>query len=333
MKNIASKEIEIYKKQFRKLVLTEGADEKLIERYSIANEIGYQIYKSFTDKELLEILRKKAQLLNHTPSQKEVPKVFKEYIKTRFEKWPYALKEAGLSKAAGSGGKTLDKIKEENAEKKKLIEELQKITENQGYIPHPHQVPEISEKLKKYATSWGDIVKEAGLDTLVVKNKKLEKERDLDRETKNLLLDIKEQAYKVGRAPLKSEIATDKKDKLLKAFGSWRNVLFQIDLEPVKRIKPFANTFIDYRKKTELGKHNPALTNCLYRVLNLTDQDKMDLAELKNLADARGGKVEKKDVPKELKKRLVASCGTWTNALWQIGIDSNNAAKSSKKRL
>ncbi len=42
--------------------------------------------------------------------------MLREYIRERFQKWPYALKAAGLSKAAGKGGKSLSKQQEEAEE-------------------------------------------------------------------------------------------------------------------------------------------------------------------------------------------------------------------------
>lgn len=323
-----SRERYIYKKQFQKLVLEyEGKENNLIERYSIKKDIGNEIYKSFSDKELLQILRLKAKTLNHTPSQKEVPLIFKEYIKARFKKWPYALKEAGLSKAAGSGSKNLTELEKENKKRKEMIVELRKLTMEKGYIPHPHEVPEISKELKKVSSSWSDIIKEAGLDKLDLKSNNLIKEKNIEPEIQEILDEIKKNAYEKGRAPLKSELESEIKKILLDRFGSWRNVLFQIDLEPVRRIRPFANTFIDYRNRKELGKHSEVLTNCYYKVLNLREEDKKDLKELKKIADANGGSVDKKDVSKDMKKRLQQSCGTWSNALWQIGIDISKDKK------
>ncbi|SHH98917.1 hypothetical protein SAMN02745823_01798 [Sporobacter termitidis DSM 10068] len=59
-------------------------------------EAGRRLYNSFTDEELLDILRLTAAELGHTPSQKEIFCVYRAYIRRRFTNWPTALRAAGL---------------------------------------------------------------------------------------------------------------------------------------------------------------------------------------------------------------------------------------------
>lgn len=74
------------------------------QNYALNTPRGKQIYASFTDEELLNVLREEAKKLGHSPAQKEIFWPLRIYIKIRFKKWPYALTKAGLSKSAGSGG-------------------------------------------------------------------------------------------------------------------------------------------------------------------------------------------------------------------------------------
>ncbi|MBQ6685596.1 MAG: hypothetical protein IJM99_05745, partial [Firmicutes bacterium] len=44
---------------------------------------------------------------------------------------------------------------------------------------------------------------------------------------------IRRTAKRLGRSPLKNEIPSGTYGELLKKFGSWRNILYQIDMEPL----------------------------------------------------------------------------------------------------
>jgi disulfide oxidoreductase YuzD len=57
---------------------------------------GRMLYTSFSDEELLDILRHAADKLGHAPSQKEIFCVYRAYIRRRFNNWPMALRAAGL---------------------------------------------------------------------------------------------------------------------------------------------------------------------------------------------------------------------------------------------
>jgi len=59
-------------------------------------EAGGRLCDSFTDEELLDILRKAAAEQGRAHAQKEVFCVCKSYIRRRFTNWPTALRAAGL---------------------------------------------------------------------------------------------------------------------------------------------------------------------------------------------------------------------------------------------
>ena len=77
--------------------------------FSMDSPVGYQVYLAFDDKELLEVIRKMAVMLNHSPSRKEVFWPIRDYAKRRFKRWPYVMERAGLSKSTGKGGPPLKK--------------------------------------------------------------------------------------------------------------------------------------------------------------------------------------------------------------------------------
>lgn len=62
------------------------------------------VYQSFSDAELLDILREKAAELGRNPGQKDLFCVYRMYIRRRFTNWPRAMTAAGLRPPkAGSG--------------------------------------------------------------------------------------------------------------------------------------------------------------------------------------------------------------------------------------
>lgn len=272
-------------------------------------------------------IEKKAEKLNHAPSQKEVSAVFCAYIKARFGKWPYALQKAGLSKGAGSGGKTMEKLADEVKEKEEIFESLRAFTRENGYIPHPHQVPEVSRKLKKYMHSWGEVVEAANLRAIKQQNMRVSEPGEISAENKAILSELKAGAYARGRAPMRSEVAKEKRAVLLREFGSWQNALNQVGLEPVRKITPFSNSYIDYRKRDEVGSHKMSIQDCYYKVLNLSEADEQDLQVLREFIQRENRVPAQKEIPTEVRRRLQKRCGTYTNALYQIGIEPSRKDK------
>ena len=57
---------------------------------------GRKLYKSFSDEDLLDIIRREAAVLSRIPAQREVFCVYREYILRRFGNWIKALQAAGL---------------------------------------------------------------------------------------------------------------------------------------------------------------------------------------------------------------------------------------------
>lgn len=57
---------------------------------------GKLLYQSFSDEELLDIIRQETAVLGRIPAQREVFCVYREYIRRRFGNWIKALRAAGL---------------------------------------------------------------------------------------------------------------------------------------------------------------------------------------------------------------------------------------------
>ncbi len=308
-------------------------------QYSMGSQMGKQVYGSFTDGELLEYLKSLANRLNHAPSQREVFWVLRAYIKCRFGKWPYALKAAGLSASAGSGGRTMEQQESDREELAELLQQVRDKAVALGRIPHPKDLPEACRRLKRYYERWGQVLEAARVKEELLEDKLLEKSalrriEDLEPEYLEMLKLVRADAERRGRCPVHGETEPAVQRALIRRCGSWRNALYQIGLTPVIRRKPFNGTYIDYRKSENRTKHSGRLYDCFYKVLNLSEWDRSALAYIDWLYRSTGRIPLKEDVPKDLRKRLQADCGTWANALFQIGIspdDYYDAVRKSRR--
>ena len=303
-------------KEFQK----ENRSSSIWKNYAASGARGHCIYESFTDEELLHFIRSEAKRLNHAPAQKEMFWIMRDYIKRRFQKWPYAMKAAGLTASAGKGGKTLEQIEKDNEKLELLLEKVRGKALELGKIPHPKDIPEVCAEVKKYYSDWGSVIEAACIDPHTLNEEVVYQIENLEPEYRTMLENVKTFANELGRSPIHGEINMDVKRALIRRCGSWRNALYQVGLEPVVRIRPFHGIYIDYRRGNNRDEHTNSLYNCYYKVLNLSEQDKADLEEVRERYLQTRVIPTKKDVSKELRLRLQKACGSWANVLYQIGI-------------
>ncbi len=290
------------------------------QSFSLKTEAGRVLYKSFTDEELLSMLKDVSLLLNHSPSQGEVFWALRSFIKERFRKWPHALELAGLAKGAGSGGKSFDEIEKDNLECEAVLEDLRALTEELGHIPHPRKYPKLSKRVKRFFGSWGEALRASGIDCEQIGKETLEKKEIVDAGIREKLDFVKNKAVELGRSPMHTEVDDKIKKPLLEEFGSWRSVLYQVDLEPVVRIHPFERYYVDHRKDMNRKKHSMNIRNCYYKLVEPSEKVIAYLEELSKLIDELGYVPDKTQVPAEMRKALIEECSSWANALYQIGI-------------
>lgn len=288
------------------------------QTYSLETEQGRAFYETLEDEKLLEILQKRAEELRHSPTKKEVFWVLREYIRERFQKWPYALRAAGLSKAAGKGGKALSKQREEAEEYQMLLNEIRKKAKEICRIPHPRDLPQISIQVAKYADNWGKVILDAGIDEAFFQECAVYKIKNLETECVEDLSEIRQLSRQLHRAPLMGELPEDLKERVVKRCGSYRNALYQIGLEPVKKRNPFFSAKTGDTEQIEKKGHLTNLQNCYYQVVAPDIQTQKDLEQLYQYWKEHGEMPERKAVASELRKRLQQSCGSWANALYQI---------------
>ena len=300
--------------------LEEGAEDLNSEvyiNYSMQTQIGKAFYRSLSDALLLSVLKKRAEELAHSPAQKEMFWVWREYIKARFKRWPYALKAAGLSKAAGKGGKSLEQFEKEKEEYSRYLQIIQEKAAELCRIPHPKEIPEILEGLEKRGISWSEFVREAGIDRNFFRKRGVYTVRNLDAAEKEQLQLILELAWELGRPPLKEEVPNVLLQNLLSKCGSYRNVLFQIKLEPIEKKRSFSMKTKKKKRKDE-KKHRRVLRECYYQVLSKDDQYQKDMEMLWKWKEKEGKMPERRNIDPEVRRRLQKICGSWENVLRQL---------------
>ena len=218
--------------------------------------------KQYSDAELLGILKEAADRLGHSPAQKEIDPELRLLIKQRFGKWPYALQKAGLAKSAGRDGASLERMEEERQQFEAAMLQIRQAYADLGRLPQMEEMGELIPLLKSRFSTWAEVLKASGVDHGWSNEKSVEqiapfssvylkdygrtkvkqrpeeplvKVTDLDEYTRHQLGIVRRTAQRLGRAPLKSELPSGTYGDLLHKFGSMRNILYQIDMEPLTR--------------------------------------------------------------------------------------------------
>ena len=215
--------------------------------------------RQYSDAELLEYLKETADRLGHSPAQKEIDPELRLLIKQRFGKWPYALQRAGLSKSAGKDGISVEQMEEERRQFEEAMARIRELTEELGRLPEMDELGDMVPYLKMRFATWAEVLKASGVDRewsheesvekiapysgVYLKDygkqsakrasEELFKASNHDEVTQRQLGIVRRTAQRLGRAPLKSELPSGTYGDLLKKFGSLRNILYQIDMEPL----------------------------------------------------------------------------------------------------
>lgn len=293
------------------------------DNYALTTKKGRQFYSLLSDELLLSVLRLHAKTTGYSPSQRDLFWVWKVYIKNRFKNWPSALQKAGLPKSAGKNGQTLKRNNQLERRTDELLEQVKMEAIRLGRLPHPKDLPDVCSELKNRIPNWSEVLKKAQINNQFLSNNTTYKIADLENEYIEMLQEVKQLVLTLNRAPLHNEIETDLKKRLIRRCGSWRNVLHQLDLEPVVRIHPFSSTSIK-KANNKNRNHRISLHDCCYKVLQVDDQDQSRLDWLYQLSISLGRTPSKKDVPPHIRKQLNKTFGSWINTLYQLGITHLN---------
>lgn len=74
----------------------EAFDKEDLGQYDAKSFFGKQIYQSFTDQELIELIYEARERCGGLPRKKDMFFVYEQYIRLRFGNWPRALRAAGI---------------------------------------------------------------------------------------------------------------------------------------------------------------------------------------------------------------------------------------------
>ncbi len=281
-------------------------------------KIDLETYNSFSDDELISELQNFSKKLNRTPAQWELPNSLCYYLRKRFKNYPTALRQADLNRSAGLQSANLEKQELEKIKIKELLNDVAERARVLGRPPHLSDMELIHKQLKKKYKSWQEVLEASGA---IAKSRSTICKIDIiDAEIKILLEELQILAEKLNRPPMRSEIESEKLEKLSKYFGSWRNTLFQIGLEPVISVKSFSNSKFSADKN---GKklHSKTITDCNYKIIRKSDEEIESFNILKILFEENGSILNKNDVPENVRKILINACGTWHNVLYQLNFD------------
>lgn len=295
-------------------------DSKIWKLYARSTASGRYIYEAFTSEELLEILRLTAKQLGHSPAQKEVLWVVREYVRQRFGKWPYALTQAGLSKSAGKNGREYAEMEGEQRLYTECIEKIRQKADELGHPPHPHEMREQCEVLTKWFRTWAEVLDAAGVNRNWIGEHMVYHITGLEDEYRRKLSQVRDVSNSLGRAPMRQEIDSDTRAALIERCGTWRNALYQIGLEPVSRVSPFSTSYLLSVSKPANKLHKEILENSLYKVLNLDESDRKCLSIVKRKARQLKRTPIAQEIPKDVYLQLKKRCGSWRNILFQVGL-------------
>lgn len=195
-------------------------DDSFCIKFSLSSSEGRKFYKSLSDEVLLNILKEIACELGYPPSQRDVLWVWRDYIKHRFRKWPYALAAAELPKSSGSGGFSLKRANEDKERKEQIVKIVREAAKSLGRLPHPKDLLDTYWELNNCMYKWNEIIEAAKLDHDFFQQNSLYKVDDLEGEYVQLLGEVLSLANTIGRTPLRSEVDSNVKEKLVSRCGS-----------------------------------------------------------------------------------------------------------------
>lgn len=290
---------------------------------------GRQVCESFTDDELITILRESYQKLGRAPVQSDIFCFYRIYIKHRFGTWNAALKAAGLSRALNTrankpSAAECEMIDREEPDIRALLIRLSERWTSLGYPPGRKEFAD-SIALKRRFGSWSAALNAVeGLD-VYQRSLKGSDMSSLSPEEKDFLQELKETSVKLGRTPLKIEIPEETRCRLRICCGSWEEVLRYAGLVPLVG---------DELKRAEWDAEQRLKgKNLLFRISDPEPEYRELLEELKSLVKILGRAPLKEEMETSKRKKLQERCGSWRNALYQIDAAPLSKQEASKVKL
>ena len=247
------------------------------------------------------------------PAQKEIYWAWRAYLRQRFGKWPYALTAAGLSKSAGSGGKSLSRQEEERRQRAALLPRCEG-RRRARQVPHPTDLPGLRGPAQEYArpTCWPP--------RRGARAHRPPRDRSGRGAAGPCWRCSRPRPWSWAMRPPAQRGGRDHRGTLVNRCSSWRNVLYQIGLEPVVHISPFSGRGPGPAPRQD---PSPGKVTAPIRLLPAFSPRPGHTAQ----PDSGGGAgpslgcpPKRGEVPAQVRRQLQDACGSWANALYQLGL-------------
>jgi hypothetical protein len=295
--------------------------------------LGRQLSESYSNEELLEILRDAYRRNGRVPAKKDIFCFYRTYIKHRFVTWTAALKAAGLNRAFDSASSRMSdgdlmKLEREEPEIRRLLICLSERKLELGYAPCRKEF-EASETLKKRFVCWSNALHAA--DSFDAWQNKAKTDADcsdsLSPEEETILQELQSKAAQLGRTPLKKEISEETRCRLRTRFGAWDSALQRVGLVPLEGE--------DLEKARWDAEQRLRGNGVIYHIENLEPEFQELLQEVKILSLKLGRPPLKSEFDEKKRKKLQARCGSWRNVLYQIdeaALSKQETAKVKQRK-
>lgn len=205
---------------------------------------------------ILSQIRERADELHRPPHLTEMSDCI-EGLKYKFDTWNQVLEAAGINQE-WKNKHMLFTVEDFTKEEQGLLEKIKSKAQELGRPPLRKEIEnEIKEKLKIKCKTWRNTLYQIGMEPIEKpksfsatylddrKNKgKCHKEVlsnglykvfKLNKKEKEYLVQLREIVNDLKRAPIKEELPEDVYRGLMQVCGSYKNVLFQVGVEPLDK--------------------------------------------------------------------------------------------------
>ena len=287
------------------------------KKTNIISETGRLIYESFSDQELLDILRSAASRVGRIPNKSDVYCVYRSYIKIRFGCWNAALIAAGLLSKVENITNDSDYSDQETelmldrlSEGEQLL--LFKILAS-GELPHYYPAVQVAKKSRKAIIKIlkDEFEYESLISLLRYRDNILSPScASNEEELRQLSEYINKAAESLGRTPLRAELDEIKAFKLWRAQKGWSRAMQACGLEPLNNVQ-LKRAYEEYAIRSAAP----------YKVYpELSKEKALLLEELCNISRSLGRTMGKEDIPRELILKINKQFGSWKAVLTKMGI-------------
>lgn len=126
---------------------------------TLSSGLGRAVYESYSDQDLLDVLRDTSSRIGRAPTQEEVFSLYRIYLKERFGTWPAALKAAGMRRLPMPDliMPNWAQVYLKEPEICKALEDVTYRRHRLGYPPRKRDVPQAKTLCERFR-SWENVI-------------------------------------------------------------------------------------------------------------------------------------------------------------------------------